>query len=901
MIMVKFLFVFLLFGFLECSTITSPCDPNPCHNGGHCELTYYPPKPFLCTCPDPYTGNTCTDIKLPCEYKPCQNNGVCYNLLKQDGWPQDSYECLCPTGYSGLNCEYGGSNNPCDPNSCVNGNCVVDPHYPDGYVCICYTDKFYGLKCESDPCSSNPCGDGFVCETNGQEYRCVCPAGRYGPDCSEIGVCPSIVPSVGDICLHECSTDDDCLNGKMCCTTGCGYLCTYPVIKSDDMCENHMCQNGGTCVPMPALPFFTPYNRYACDCTSGYEGALCEIPTEVCDACRPNPCQNGGTCVECSTSTSGYYCECPSDNYVGENCEIEEHDTCNPCDPNPCYHGKCKRTSTWEYECYCDEGYAGVVCSESKQNDLCYVNPCKNGGVCESDGTNQWCVCKEGFMGPTCEAPVSPCASAPCKNGATCFYSGSIYKCVCPSGYTGKTCTDKTVSNPCDPNPCLNEGTCTPYGENYECGCTAEYDGRNCEAPVVPNPCDNNPCQNNAECSQISSAPYYQCVCPSDFTGTNCDQSVVTNPCDNNPCQNSGTCKPLTVVPYYRCNCDQTFAAGPNCEYTPCVSSPCLSGETCEVTTTSPYYSCAACVPGGLSVCGVSGGSTGPCSVVNCQNGGSCNEGSGTFSCTCVNGYTGTFCEVSPCQSVNCQNGGQCEEITGVAPYYRCNCVSGFTGTTCGNSPCGTTTCGSNGQCDVINVAPFFQCSCRNGFSGGSCQISPCDSEPCKNGGICSLDNTDPYYGCTCVNNFGGPTCEIEQPPTECTLNCQNGGTCVPMPSTNGNCRCADGWGGTLCTDRTCEGFCLNGGACSMASGNPTCACGDGFNGIQCENVCDLTCVNGLCIFNFLDQPTCDCYEGSKGALCELTDPCYPNQCSPSEVCEDDLRGGFNCLPSSGK
>lgn len=40
--------------------ISNPCDPNPCYHGGVCELTYYPPKPYVCTCPDPYTGTVCT-------------------------------------------------------------------------------------------------------------------------------------------------------------------------------------------------------------------------------------------------------------------------------------------------------------------------------------------------------------------------------------------------------------------------------------------------------------------------------------------------------------------------------------------------------------------------------------------------------------------------------------------------------------------------------------------------------------------------------------------------------------------------------------------------------------------------------------------------------------------------
>lgn len=52
---------------------------------------------------------------------------------------------------------------------------------------------------------------------------------------------------------------------------------SFSVLESPDLCHNHNCQNGGTCVPMPAIPLFAPVNRYGCDCTSDYEGALCEI------------------------------------------------------------------------------------------------------------------------------------------------------------------------------------------------------------------------------------------------------------------------------------------------------------------------------------------------------------------------------------------------------------------------------------------------------------------------------------------------------------------------------------------------------------------------------------------------------------------------------------------------
>ncbi|MEO0571601.1 MAG: DUF6055 domain-containing protein [Bacteroidota bacterium] len=66
--------------------------------------------------------------------------------------------------------------------------------------------------------------------------------------------------------------------------------------------------------------------------------------------------------------------------------------------------------------------------------------------------------------------------------------------------------------------------------------------------------------------------------------------------------------------------------------------------------------------------------STDPCADIDCQNGGSCIEGT----CTCPDGFEGQFCEtfIDPCADVNCQNGGTC--VDGI-----CSCPDGFEGEFC--------------------------------------------------------------------------------------------------------------------------------------------------------------------------------------------------------------------------
>lgn len=68
----------------------------------------------------------------------------------------------------------------------------------------------------------------------------------------------------------------------------------------------------------------------------------------------------------------------------------------------------------------------------------------------------------------------------------------------------------------------------------------------------------------------------------------------------------------------------------------------------------------------------------GPCSNINCMNGGYCENGS----CVCTNGYTGKNCEISPnnCININCGKYGVCSN-------GLCICTNGYTGKNCENPP----------------------------------------------------------------------------------------------------------------------------------------------------------------------------------------------------------------------
>lgn len=110
-----------------------------------------------------------------------------------------------------------------------------------------------------------------------------------------------------------------------------------------------------------------------------------------------------------------------------------------------------------------------------------------------------------------------------------------------------------------------------------------------------------------------------------------------------------------------------------------------------------------------------SGQATNSCASVQCQNGGSCNNGL----CTCPAGYTGTNCTTPSCSPTPCQNSGTCA-ISGST--YTCTCTAGYTGANC-QTAC-SPACLNGGTCTTNNGNAV--CSCPAGFSGPDCGTADC-------------------------------------------------------------------------------------------------------------------------------------------------------------------------------
>ena len=81
-----------------CNLTGSPCDKNPCQNGGACVAK---DGKFMCKCPRGTEGEFCAkDNRVDCSLQPCQNGGKCH--LKPNG---RGYLCKCPSMWRGKNCE----------------------------------------------------------------------------------------------------------------------------------------------------------------------------------------------------------------------------------------------------------------------------------------------------------------------------------------------------------------------------------------------------------------------------------------------------------------------------------------------------------------------------------------------------------------------------------------------------------------------------------------------------------------------------------------------------------------------------------------------------------------------------------------------------------------------------
>nr|XP_033813216.1 protein jagged-2-like isoform X2 [Geotrypetes seraphini] len=249
-------------------------------------------EPWRCVCDTNWGGLLCDkDLNSCGSLQPCQNGGTCTNT------EPDQYECLCPEGFYGRNCEK--SEFSCLSSPCLNrGTCQ---EMDSAFQCLC-APGWTGTLCEVDvdECQHAPCLHARVCKNLIGGYFCDCHEGWSGLNCD----------TSTNLCHGRCH------NGGRCQILGVGYGCLCPPDYTGAQCEtNHQdcaCLHGGRCKDTR--------NSTQCECPAGRTGPLCEFLVNVCD---PNPCPQGAHCAE---DRGGYTCSCLEGSEEG-GCE-SLHESC---------------------------------------------------------------------------------------------------------------------------------------------------------------------------------------------------------------------------------------------------------------------------------------------------------------------------------------------------------------------------------------------------------------------------------------------------------------------------------------------------------------------------------------------------------------------------------------------
>ncbi|XP_050086417.1 protein eyes shut [Anopheles aquasalis] len=260
-----------------------------------------------------------------------------------------------------------------------------------------------------------------------------------------------------------------------------------------------------------------------------------------------------------------------------------------------------------------------------------------------------------------------------------------------------------------------------------------------------------------------------------------------------------------------------------------------------------------------------------------------------TYSCYCIDGYTGVQCQTNwdECWSNPCLNGGVC--IDGVASY-NCTCPEGFLGLNCEENynECQSNPCQNGGLCHDKDNA--FYCSCAQGYEGEYCEIdvAVCDTgDRCHNGAACSEGPGLEFY-CRCTEGYEGRLCDEEI--NECaSAPCQNGAICIDKFASY-VCACPMGYSGTNCDEEImfcASSPCANQALCLMEEEQPTCYCVPDFHGERCEmqyDECQLgpepRCLNGGTCLDGVDEHFCSCAPNFSGENCE----CFILQDSDGQI-----------------
>ena len=854
----------------------------------------------------------------------CQNGAACVDLV-------DFYECVCPNGYEGYDCEI--DIDECAQGFCQNGSVCVDNVFD--YTCIC-PDGYDGKDCEIDlnECDPDPCVNGGDCTDHVFDYFCECPDGYSGKDCEVNDDECDPVQWLGEHLLAE--QDGGSAGGTAFIQA---TAAAQDGVVSSLRARVYVAPPGvDSDAPGSASTFYVGVFSNSGGSEGGIEGSI------------PIPEFSGGACIDLDSGSSvaGFGPCSPDDDLFFDGLigveVLTQEDPCelfatpyadvtsaDGCQPRPSFFftdeynadfstvlittdagvtfkvaftGTFSPDQTLIYEDLAGAGYtleawtAIDVDTSTDQEQIFDAGdlPISAGqyvGVFSTDGDFYLTSDDVGAGFWSSDADLSGLGiggsiasddltavdgevgfradiplGLPCQNGSICSDEVFDYSCACQPGYSDKDCS--TNDDECDPHPC-NESECVDLVNDYQCECDPGYIGEDCEI-------DSNDCADEVLYG----------IGANDFPVTNQaldEVAILSRPAEDPGCITEVTLRLATLatagefeIRTYELYADTVTLRG---KLPLTFNQNATSQQTIELPECLPinegHFVAIANTNGNLKLAHTGADGAGYWALAE--------EAS-----TAVNGEAETFARLEGDIAFNanldftfpCENGATCVDLL---DDYECICPPGFTGRDCEINV---------DECTCTDLLDPELANDQLTLTDGTCAAGVGQPSPCVNGSCNDFINN---YTCDCEDGWSGYNCDVND--SECDPDpCVNGSACVDEVF-DYTCICLDGYEGKDCEidiDECAADPCVNGSTCVDLSFDYFCECPDGYSGKDCE-IDDDECAPVLEFGPHLLPPT----EDLQGDVVWTDDDViiWADE-AQADSCVDSVRVRFGAPPENG-